>query len=327
MPADLASALPVGIADVRAAAERLRGVANRTPVLTSRTLDARTGAQVFLKCENFQRGGAFKFRGAYNRLAQLSPQEREGGVVAFSSGNHGQGIALAARLLGIRATIVMPADAPKAKVAAVREYGAEIVWYDRLREDRIAIARRMAAERGSVVVPPFDDPAIVAGAGTAALEQFEDVPTLDAAVTPLGGGGLLSGTAIAARAQPGGIEVWGVEPATGDDFRRSLAAGAPVAIDVPATIADGLQTPRPGDITFAVVSSLASGVVTVSDDALREAMRFAFERLKIVIEPSGAAGLAALLTGAIDVRGKRAGAIVSGGNVDGETFARIVSNT
>jgi threonine dehydratase len=319
------STASVTFADVRAADARLTGVANRTPVVTSRTLDAAIGANAFLKCENLQRMGAFKFRGAYNRLALLDPSERECGVVAFSSGNHAQGVALAARLLGIRATIVMPTDAPRAKLEATRGYGAEVVLYDRAGEDRLAIAQRIAAERGGTIVPPFDDPAIVAGAGTAALELFEDVPGIDVLVTPLGGGGLLSGSALAARAMRGAIPVWGVEPEAGDDFQQSLAAGRPIDIALPATIADGLQTMRPGDLTFSLVSALGAKVVTVSDDELRAAVRFAFERLKLVIEPSGAAALAALLAARVDVRGMRVGAIVSGGNVDAETFARVIA--
>jgi threonine ammonia-lyase medium form len=320
------AALPVAFDDVVAAARRLRGVANRTPVVTSRTLDARTGASAFLKCENLQRMGAFKFRGAYNRLSQLAPEERAGGVVAFSSGNHAQGVALAAQLLGLRAVIVMPRDAPAAKVAATRGYGAEIVLYERAREDRAAIAREIAQARGATLVPPFEDPAIIAGAGTAALELFEDVPGLDALVVPLGGGGLLSGSALAARGMRDSAPVWGVEPETGDDFRRSLEAGHPVQIDVPQTIADGLRTQRAGDLTFGIVSSLCTGVVTVSDDELRDAMRFAFERLKLVIEPSGAAALAALLAAKIDLRGRRVGIMISGGNVDAATYRAIIGN-
>jgi threonine dehydratase len=318
------AALPVAFDDVVAAARRLHGVANRTPVVTSRTLDARTGTTAFLKCENLQRMGAFKFRGAYNRLAQLSPDERAAGVVAFSSGNHAQGVALAAQLLDVRATIVMPRDAPAAKVAATRGYGAEIVFYDRAREDRAAIAREVADARRATLVPPFDDPAIVAGAGTATLELFEDISGLDALVVPLGGGGLLSGSALAARGMRGAIPVYGVEPEAGDDFRRSLEAGHPVQIDVPRTIADGLQTQRAGDLTFGIVSALCAGVVTVSDDDLRDAMRFAFERLKLVIEPSGAAGLAALLAKKVDLRGRRVGVIISGGNVDAATYCAII---
>lgn len=317
--------LAVTFADVKVAAERLAGVAHRTPVVTSRTLDARLGAQVFFKCENLQRMGAFKFRGAYNRLAQLDAEERTRGVVAFSSGNHAQGVALAARLLGIEATIVMPTDAPQAKLDATRGYGANVVLYDRAREDRHAIARSFAEERGATVVPPFDDARVVAGAGTAALELFEDVDGIDVIVTPLGGGGMLSGAALVARERDRDVAVWGVEPEAGDDYVRSLAAGHPVSIPLPVTIADGLQTMRPGDITFPIVQQLGARVTTVSDEELRAAMRFAFERLKLVIEPSGAAPLAALLTRRIDVRCARVGVIISGGNVDPAAFASIIS--
>src|SRR3984957_20300488 len=234
---------------------------------------------------------------------QLDARERTRGVVAFSSGNHAQGVALAARLLGIEATIVMPNDAPQAKLDATRGYGANVVLYDRAREDRHAIARSHAEDRGATVVPPFDDARIVAGAGTAALELFQDVEGIDVVVTPLGGGGLLSGTALVARERGSDVAVWGVEPETGDDYVRSLAAGHPVSIPLPVTIADGLQTMRPGDVTFPIVAQLGARVTTVSDDEVRAAMRLAFERLKLVIEPSGAAPLAALLTGRLDVRG------------------------
>jgi threonine dehydratase len=325
VPTSGTTGLAVTFADVARAAERLAGVAHRTPVVTSRTLDARVGAQVFLKCENLQRMGAFKFRGAYNRLAQLDADERARGVVAFSSGNHAQGVALAAQLLGIEATIVMPTDAPQAKLDATRGYGANIVLYDRAREDRHAIAHEHAGRRGATVVPPFDDARIVAGAGTAALELFDDVDGIDVLVTPLGGGGLLSGSALVARERGKDVAVWGVEPEAGDDFVRSLAAGHPVEIPLPRTIADGLQTMRPGDITFPIVSQLGARVTTVSDDELRAAMRFAFERLKLVIEPSGAAPLAALLEGRIDVSGARVGVVISGGNVDPGAFASIIS--
>jgi threonine dehydratase len=311
--------------DVRGAAERLRGVAHRTPAVTSTTLDRRIGAQVFAKAENLQRMGAFKFRGAYNRIVQLDGAQRRAGVVAFSSGNHAQGVALAAQLLGLRATIVMPADSPAAKQAATRGYGAEVVLYDRWTEDRAAIARAIADERGAVLVPPFDDPRIIAGQGTAALELIEDVGALDVLLVPLSGGGLLAGSALAATALAPGIAIYGVEPAAGDDWVRSLAAGRRVSIDVPETIADGLQTTAPGELTFPIVQALCAGVVTVSDDELRDAMRFAFERMKLVVEPSGAAGLAALLAGRVDARGKRVGLIVSGGNVDPATFARLIA--
>lgn len=311
--------------DVRAAAQRLDGVAHRTPVVTSRTLDELTGATVFLKCENLQRMGAFKFRGAYNRLAQLTDGERVAGVVAYSSGNHAQGVALAARLLGLKATIVMPHDAPASKVAATRGYGAEIVVYERGREDRAEVAGRIAAERGSPIVPPFDDADVVAGQGTVALELFEQAGKLDVLVAPLGGGGLLSGSAVVARGLGYDTEIWGVEPEAGDDFAQSLQAGRPVEIAVPKTIADGLQTQRPGDVTFAVLTEAGARVATVSDAELRDAVRFAFERLKLVIEPSGAAGIAALLSGKVLVRGQSVGVIVSGGNVDAATYREVLA--
>jgi threonine dehydratase len=311
--------------DVSAAAVRLRGVAHRTPAITSRTLDELTGARAFLKAENLQRMGAFKFRGAYNRLAQLDERQRAAGVVAFSSGNHAQGVALAAELLGIPAAIVMPTDAPAAKLAATRGYGAEIVLYDRHAMNRAEIAQTLARERGATLVPPYDDPAIIAGQGTTALELIEDVGPLDVLLVCTGGGGLLSGCAIAATALAPGIAVYGVEPDAGDDWVQSLARDERVTIPVPDTIADGMQTQSPGELTFPIVQALCAGVVTVSDDELRDAMRFAFERLKLVIEPSGAAGLAALLSGRVDVRGKRVGVTISGGNVDAAVFARLIA--
>jgi threonine dehydratase len=309
---------------VLAAAERLRGVAHRTPVVTSRTLDARTGAAAFLKCENLQRMGAFKFRGAYNRLVQLDAAARARGVVAFSSGNHAQGVALAAKLLGIPATIVMPEDAPAAKVAATREYGAEVVFYDRSTMNRGSIAADVAAQTGATLVPPYDDPAIVAGQGTVALELLRDVPDLDVLLVCTGGGGLLAGCALAAAALRPAIAVYGVEPEAGDDFRQSFVLGERVEIAVPETIADGQRTTSPGVLTFAIVKRLCAGILTVRDDDLRAAMSFAFERLKLVVEPSGAAALAALLTGAVDVAGKRVGVILSGGNVDAASYAAIL---
>jgi len=311
--------------DIRAAADRLTGVAHRTPVLTSRTLDERTGARVFLKAENFQRMGAFKFRGAYNRIAQLTPEQRRGGVIAFSSGNHAQGVALACKLLGVPALIVMPNDAPDLKVRATQEYGADVVRYDRYTEDRAAIAKRLADERSAVVVPPFDDADIVAGQGTVALELLEDAGQLDTIVCPVGGGGLLSGTAIAAHGVDPNVQVYGVEPQAGDDFKQSLDKGERVHIDVPRTIADGQQTQSPGEITFRIAQDENAKVVTVTDDQIREAMRFAFERLKIVVEPSGASALAAVLSGAIPVAGNRVGIIISGGNVDAGRFASLVA--
>ncbi len=310
---------------MRAAAARLLGVAHRTPVVTSRTLDSRIGASAFLKCENLQRMGAFKFRGAYNRIAQLAPAERLGGVVAFSSGNHAQGVALAARICGVPAAIVMPADAPASKVAATRGYGAEVFTYDRKSMNRGAIAADLARERGATLVPPYDDPAIIAGQGTVALELLEDVPDLDVLLVCTGGGGLLAGCALAATALRPGIAVYGVEPAAGDDFARSIAAGARVEIPVPDTIADGQQTTSPGELTFPIVQRLCAGILTVTDDELRGAMRFAFERLKLVMEPSGASALAALLGGKLDVTGRRVGVVVSGGNVDPARYAEIIS--
>jgi len=319
-----ASAGDVTFEDVLAAAERLRGVAHRTPVMTSRTLDARTGARAFLKCENLQRMGAFKFRGAYNRIAQLSAAERARGVVAFSSGNHAQGVALAAQLLGVPATIVMPSDAPRSKVAATLGYGAEVVVYDRHTMNRGAIAADIAAERGATLVPPYDDPAIIAGQGTAVLELLEDVPDIDVLLVCTGGGGLLAGSAVAAVAKRPQIEIYGVEPEAGDDFAQSFARGERVEIAVPDTIADGQMTTSPGELTFPIVKRLCAGILTVSDDDLRVALRFAFERLKLVLEPSGAAALAALFGGAIFAPGRRVGVTLSGGNIDAAQYAEIL---
>ncbi|HEY8321748.1 MAG TPA: threo-3-hydroxy-L-aspartate ammonia-lyase [Candidatus Baltobacteraceae bacterium] len=312
-------------AAVRAAAARIAGVVHRTPVATSRTLDERAGARVFLKCENLQRMGAFKIRGAYNALAQLAPEERARGVVAFSSGNHAQGVALAAELLGIRATIVMPSDAPASKVAATRGYGAEVVSYDRATEDRDAIARRIAAETGATVIPPYDHPHVAAGAGTAALEMLAETGSLDALVVTVGGGGLLAGSCLAAHGIDERIAVWGVEPEAGDDFKQSLAKGERVTIPVPVTIADGARTQSPGAITFPVVQAHAAGIVTVSDDEIRSAMRFAFERMKLVIEPTGAAGLAAVLHHRLPHRYDRIGIVVTGGNVDPERYGELIA--
>jgi len=312
-------------ADVARAAERLAGIAYRTPAITSRTLDERTGARVFLKAENLQRGGAFKFRGAYNRLAQFDAGERERGVVAFSSGNHAQGVALAAQLLDIHATIVMPSDAPVAKLAATRGYGAEVVLYDRVTMDRNAIAQELVDERGATLVPPYDDPAILAGAGTTAYELIGQTGPLDALFVCTGGGGFLSGCALAATVLAPGIAVYGVEPEAGDDWVQSLAAGTPVTIPVPETICDGMRTQSPGMHTFPIVRALCAGVVTVTDDEVRDAMRFAFARLKLVIEPSGAAALAAVMTAKAGVRGKRVGVTISGGNVDASTFGQLIA--
>jgi threonine dehydratase len=315
----------IDFAAIRAAAARIAGVAHRTPVVTSRTLDERAGAHVFLKCENLQRMGAFKFRGAYNALSALTAEERARGAVAFSSGNHAQGVALAAKLLGMRATIVMPTDAPASKVAATRGYGAEVVFYDRDTEDRDAIARRLTGETGASLIPPYDHPQIVAGAGTAALELLDETGSLDAIVVNVGGGGLLAGTCLAAHGVDEKIAVWGVEPAAGDDFAQSLAKGERVKIPVPKTIADGQQTQSPGALTFPIAREHCAGIVTVSDDEIRAAMRFAFERLKLVLEPSGAADLAAVLERRLPKHYDRIGIILTGGNVDAEKFGALIS--
>jgi threo-3-hydroxy-L-aspartate ammonia-lyase len=321
-------ALP-SLDDVRAAAGRLLGVAHRTPVLRSRTLDADVGAQVFLKCESLQRVGAFKFRGAYNAISRLSPQQLAAGVAAFSSGNHAQAVALAARELGSHAVILMPSDAPVSKVQAVRGYGAEVVTYDRYTEDRLALGTALAAERGRTLIPPYDHPDVIAGQGTAALELLEDVPELDVLVVPVGGGGLIAGCAIAAKALRPGIRVIGVEPSAGDDTLRSLRAGRRVTIDVPHTIADGQAVSTPGELTFAINQRLVDDIVTVTDELILDAMRFAFDRLKIVLEPSGATPLAALMSGATTGgtggTGARQGLVLSGGNIDTARFLDLMA--
>ena len=314
----------ISLSDVRAAAELLRGIANRTPVLTSRTSDGLVGAQVFFKCENLQRGGAFKFRGAYNRLAALSPAERARGVVAFSSGNHAQGVALAARELGIQATIVMPTDAPRLKLEATLGYGAEVVTYDRLLEDREAIANRLAGERGLTVVPPYDHPLIMAGQGTSALELLEEIPDLDWLLMPVGGGGLLSGCTIAATGLRPEIKVVGVETDTSDDWVQSLRAGHPIRIPPPETIADGIRTQQPGALTFPIVQALAHGVLSVTDEEVKEAMRLMLLRMKILVEPTGAVPVALLLAGKLNVSSKRVGVILSGGNADPDLVAEVL---
>ena len=317
----LASIL-IELDDVHAAAERLAGVANKTPVVTSHTLDALVDASVHLKAESFQRGGAFKFRGAYNKISSLPDEERARGVIAFSSGNHAQAVAIAARLLETSATIVMPKDAPPAKLEATRGYGAEIVPYDRWTEDREAIGARLAEERGLALVKPYDDPLVMAGQGTTALELLDEVPELDVLVVPVGGGGLIAGCATVAKALHPGIRVVGVEPEAGDDTARSLAAGERVHIELPHTIADGLQAAAPGELTFEVNRRLVDEVVTVSDAEIVAAMAFLFDRLKLVTEPSGAVGVAALLTGRI--RGGAIGVVISGGNVGVARFAELL---
>jgi threonine dehydratase len=322
----LSPALSVSLADVLAARERIAGHVHRTPVFTSRQLDLRLGCRVFFKCEVFQRVGAFKARGAFSRITLLSPAERARGVVAYSSGNHAQAVALAARELGVRAKIVMPADAPALKQEATRGYGAEVVLYDRATGDRAAIARRIVEEEGAVLVPPFDDDAVIAGQGTLALELLEDVPDLDVLVSPCSGGGLLSGIAVAGRGLRPELKVFGVEPEAGDDMKRSLAAGEPVTIPVPATIADALQTTSPAARTLAIVSALVEDVLTVTDLELRRAMALLAARLKLVVEPGGAAGFAALLHGKVPgVAGRRVGVVLSGGNVDPDRFGSLIA--
>ncbi len=315
---------PPGFADVQAAAERLRGRAHRTPVLRSATADARSGASLFFKCENFQRMGAFKFRGAFNAIAKLDPAQRRAGVIAFSSGNHAQAIALAARELGVQATIVMPSDAPAAKLAATRDYGGEIVAYDRFSEDREALTRRLAGERGLAMIPPYDHADVIAGQGTAALELFEDIGTLDALFVCLGGGGLLSGCALAASALAPDCAVYGIEPEAGDDGRQSLRAGRIVTIDVPKTIADGAMTTHLGELTFPIIRQRVRDILTVTDQQLVAAMRFFAERMKMVVEPTGCLAAAGAFASAPQWAGRRVGVIVSGGNVDLAAYARWI---
>ena len=322
--------LAIGFDDVRQAAQRLAGVAHRTPVLRSRSADARSGASVFFKCENLQRMGAFKFRGAYNALSRFTPEQKRAGAIAFSSGNHAQAVALSAQLLGMPSVIVMPRDAPQGKLEATRAYqqgraGSEVVLYDRYSEDREALGRRLAEERGMTLIPPFDHPDVMAGQGTAALELIEDAGALDALLVCVGGGGLISGCAVAARHVLPGVAVYGVEPEAGNDTQLSLQRGHIVHIATPHTIADGAQTQSCGRLTFPVIQALVAGVLTVSDAQLVQTMRFLATRMKLVVEPTGCLAAAALLEGAIDLRGQRVGVIVSGGNVDLQRFAALLA--
>ena len=310
--------------DVAAAADRIAGAAHRTPVLTSRTADEETGARLFFKCENFQRMGAFKFRGAYNALSLFDAAQRKAGVVAFSSGNHAQAIALAARLLGMPATIVMPQDAPAAKIAATRGYGGEVVVYDRYTEDREAIGRRLAEERGLTLIPPYDHPHVIAGQGTAALELIEETGPLDALFVCMGGGGLLSGCALAARALAPECKVYGVEPEAGNDGQQSFRSGRIVHIEVPKTIADGAQTQSLGKITFEIIRRDVDDVLTASDAELVECMRFFASRMKMIVEPTGCLSFAAARRMKSELKGRRVGIVVSGGNVDMARFAALV---
>ncbi|MEV6025909.1 threo-3-hydroxy-L-aspartate ammonia-lyase [Streptomyces sp. NPDC052036] len=314
----------VTLEDVQDAAARIKGVAHRTPVLRSRTLDRLVGAEVLVKCENFQRVGAFKFRGAYNAASRLSPEQLARGIAAYSSGNHAQAVALTARELGTSAVIVMPEDTPRSKREATAGYGAEIITYDRYTGDRVAIGEALAAERGLALVPPYEHPHVIAGQGTAALELIEEVGELDAVVVPVGGGGLIAGTATAAKGLHPAMRVIGVEPEAGDDTKRSLEAGRRVSIPVPRTIADGQAADIPGELTFCVNQRLVDEIALVSDEGIRDAMRFAFERMKLVIEPSGASGLAALLAHRIAPLPRRIGVIVSGGNISAERFSEII---
>lgn len=311
--------------DVVAAAHRVAGVVHRTPVVTSATLDAATGATLAMKAEPLQRGGAFKLRGAYNAIALLPEEVRRRGVVTDSSGNHGQAVALAAQLVGIPAAVYMPDDAPELKVRATRAYGAEVRRYDRRREDRAVLSAELAAERGATVILPVDDPRVMAGHGTAAMELLDDCGHLDVLVVPVGGGGLMAGSATIARHLAPTIRIVGVEPLDGDDTRRSLAAGRRVTIPTPETIADGLRRTAPGEVTFPINQRLVDEVVTVDDDAIVAAMWLLYERCKLAVEPSGAVGLAGVLSGAIDVAGRRVGVILSGGNVGARQFAELVA--
>jgi threonine dehydratase len=317
--------LAISFDDVVAAAERLAGVAHRTPVMTSRTADALCGGTLFFKCENLQRMGAFKFRGAYNALAQFTPEQRRAGVIAFSSGNHAQAIALSARLLGMPAAIVMPKDAPQMKIEATRGYGAEVLLYDRYTENREALGAKIAEERGMTLIPPYDHPHVMAGQGTAALELIDEVGALDLLFVCVGGGGLISGCATAAKHRLPDCAVIGVEPEAGNDVQQSLARGEIVHIDVPRTIADGAQTQHAGRYTFPVIQALVDQVATVTDEQLVKAMRFFGERMKIVVEPTGCLGAAAALDNVVDVRGKRVGVILSGGNIDLRRYAELVA--
>jgi threonine dehydratase len=310
--------------DVVAAAARLDGHAHRTPVLRSRSADALLGAELVFKCENLQRTGAFKFRGAFNALSRFTDVQRRAGVVAFSSGNHAQAIALSAQLLGMPATIVMPHDTPAIKLAATRGYGAEIVIYDRFTEDREAIGRRLASERGLTLIPPFDHPDVIAGQGTATKELIEEVGALDFLFVPMGGGGLVSGSALAARALSPRCKVYGVEPEAGNDGQQSFRSGAIVRIATPRTIADGAQTQQLGELTFAIVRRELADVVTASDAELALAMQFFAERMKIVVEPTGCLGFAAARHAGIPIRGARVGVVISGGNIDLARYGELL---
>lgn len=317
--------LAVSYADIASAAKTLEGVAHRTPVLTSHQADAHANARLFFKCENFQRVGAFKFRGAYNAISNLSEAQKRQGVIAFSSGNHAQAMALSARLLGVHATIVMPHDAPAMKLSATRGYGAEVVIYHREHEDREVVAAKLVSERGLSLIPPYDHASVIAGQGTATKELIEEVGPLDYLFVCVGGGGLISGSAIAAAHLSPGCTVIGVEPEAGNDAQQSLRSGKIVHIPLPNTIADGAQTLHVGNLTLPIMQAYVKDIVTVSDDQLRTQMRFFAERMKIVVEPTGCLGAAAVMSRVVDVSNARVGVIVSGGNVDSETLCRCLS--
>ncbi|MEX9868921.1 threo-3-hydroxy-L-aspartate ammonia-lyase [Providencia huaxiensis] len=311
--------------DVKAAAQRIAGFAHKTPVLTSTTANKEFGGELFFKCENFQRMGAFKFRGAFNALSLLSPEQKKAGVIAFSSGNHAQGIALAAQLLHIPVTILMPNDAPAVKVAATQGYGATVIRFDRYKENREVLCQQLATEQGLTIIPPYDHPDIIAGQGTAAKELIEEVGELDALFVCLGGGGLLSGCAIATRELSANCQIYGVEPLAGNDAQQSFRRGEIVHIDTPKTIADGAQTQHLGNYTFAVIKNKVDDIFTVTDEQLIDRMKFYAERMKIIVEPTGCLSYAAALAYKELFQGKRVGIIVSGGNVDIQHFAQLVS--
>jgi threo-3-hydroxy-L-aspartate ammonia-lyase len=315
----------LSFADIQAAAARIKGHAHRTPILTSRFLNEQLGCEVFMKAENFQRMGAFKFRGGFNAIASLAPDIRAKGVVAFSSGNHAQAVALAARIHGIEATIVMPSDAPPTKIAATKGYGADVVLYDRYKEDRAAIGSRIANEKGCTLIPPFDYLPVMAGQGTCSLEIAEEVPNLDALIVCTGGGGFLSGCTIAMKALQPSVKCYGAEPEAGNDVQQSLRRGEIVSIDVPKTICDGQQTQAVGKHPFEVIRSHVEDILTASDATVIEAMRFAFERMKIVLEPSGACALAALMNSRDRFAGRRVAVTLSGGNIDLARFCAITA--
>ena len=321
---DMPHHLP-SFSDVLNAAERLQGIAHKTPLLQSSTLNAQMQAEVFIKCENFQRMGAFKFRGGYNALAKLNASQKQAGVAAYSSGNHAQAIALSARILNMPATIFMPHDASPSKLAATQGYGAQVIGYDRYSEDASALAANLAQDRGMTFIPPFDHADVLAGQGTAALELFEEVGELDALFVCLGGGGLLSGSALAAKAKSPHCKIYGVEPEAGNDVQQSFRQGERVKIPTPVTIADGAQTPMVGAITFELIKALVDDIHTVSDTQLIEVMRFYAERMKMIVEPTGCLSLAAALQARDNLKGQRVGVIISGGNIDLARFAQLLA--